>query len=399
MTILSPILISSYRRQVLSGLFSSSNLRTSLKQQVKAARDDQRPEVIFTVNHNLLWHMAHCPRIEDRQVALDIATGFEEVLEPLGPNFGASPMEASLEALPYSLVSFLLGPTESAWGQRIFPNLTVNWERSYGLMQTTEDQLSRVLRSLDIIGLLSHPFTDYLDQESFMRIEQDFAQFEARHQTKGPKLIFEQLIERDIFDGSLALSGQAHVPPYKSLLAPEKDLTLDHVRLALKSRNKGSSFTIGQHVMDLLSLPKADEQKIFKSKTHPDEIISSSLFSLGQDGGLEDYLFCLFIKNGMPIGYAVTRPTDRLKNSREVELHIFREFRGSASSSRLFSGFLKITHQQFRCTSFVIERDLSGKTLKESKLKPEDEEANTRFYERHEFEWGLDGRDWMYRVI
>ncbi len=389
---LSPIQVKAHRAQVLRGHFSSANIRTTLESLVRTARDDQRAETLLTVNRNLLWHMAHCPRPEDRQVALEIATEFEETLEPLGPSFGANLNTVAAEALPYSIVGLFLTPSEAVWGQNIFPNLTINWQRTYDLLKKLDIPLEATLKNFQAIGLLSQDISAYLGPETFLQLEEDFPRLEAAYQTKGPKLIFDLIMQQEEYDGSVVLFGKSHVPPYKYLLVPEELLTLDHSRLALKCRNRAISFVDRGYQMDLLSFPEAREEKIFKGKSHPEEIISAALFSPQQDGKTEYYLFCLFIKNGLPIGYAVSRPTDLFDNTRQVGLSIFEEFRGSDSSSRLFTGFLQIVYQKFNCSRFIIERDLTGKVLRESRLKPENEAANTRFYEAHGFRW-LDDRN------
>jgi len=387
---ISPVQIKAHHTQVLRGL-SSPAIRQTLHNLVRTAQDDQRAKVVFEVNRNLLWHMAHCPRPEDRQAALDIATGFEETLEPLGPYFGTNFMTAAAEALPYSIVGLWLNASEGAWAQNIFPNLTINWQETYFLLRKLNIPLPSALEKLQAIGLLSQDITAYSGPESFLQIEQDLARFEQYYQTRGPRLIYDLLLRQGDYDGSVVLHGESRVPPYSYLLAPEDLLTFDHSRLALKCRNRSISFVNRGLEMDIVSFPDPGPANVFRSKSCPEEAVSASLFSIEEEGKYEDYLFCLFIKNGLPIGYGVSRPTKLFHNTRRIGLHIFKEFRGTDSSSKLFNGFLKIVYGYFHCSRFIIMRDLTGEPLRKSNLKPENEDANTRFYQAHGFRW-LDDR-------
>ncbi len=394
---ISPIQVNAHRTQVLKGHFSSANIKATLSGLVRTAQDDKRAETIFTVNRNLLWHMAHCPRVEDRQAVLDIATGFEEVLEPLGPHFGTSRDEALLEAVPFSPIPLLLNKSEHEWAQRMFPAMKIDWD---GTLSRMHEQLPKKdfmynLYCLYKIGMLSGLPNDYLAETGPALLVADFTTFQQRLGQSGTGFLFDLLGANGLLPPTFFVYAEASVPSYKDFSVKDEQIKdqetgLDTLRLPLKSRNRGLAAIRNQMRYNLLSFPCASGTKLFRSASVPEEAIATYLLSLDLGVGFcEDFLLVLMLKNDLPIGYGYAYPTEKSPNARDIGLHIFREFRGTESSSRLFQALQKAVYLQFRPQRLVINRK---QHLEKYRLKPENEAANTRFYEAHGFSW-LDDRN------
>lgn len=379
-----------HRRAVLRRQLPAETLRERLA-HLPAIASSRNPQELIDANAALLWHMAHCPRAEDRAMAWGLAEEFESGLPQPFKTSGIDYFDIDTSPLPRSPFLCFSGVAESSWLERVIPDCEIDWVTTFNQLTASRNhpQLVLALDFLDRVGLLPKGKKYYITNASGpheIGLGLTGQRLEAgRDDLTDYGFLMHQLRTRvRAAEDTLFLILEGTVPSYKDfrVTQAERDdteLGFDCMRLALGIRNR----TVG-HVdleagkkVNWLSTP--DPNYVRLGGGGGEEILGFSF-----NRGIPTVFLALFVKNGLPIGYGVAYYREQYKYA-EVDFNIFPEFRHTPSSGTLFGGFLTAISDWRQPEFFTVELDLSGVKAAAMGRKSEDEEARRQFLLRNGF--------------
>ena len=339
MVMLSRTALKTHRRQVLQQQLVGQPLLAKVREQTMAPEAVANLENLSAVNAFLLWHLAHTPRAEDRAMlwAEGVTAEFEEKIQANQHVFAEDPARAALEPIPFSPVELIPLFNDDRWLGSHFLNTEVDWQ---------------------IIP--QHIRKDFIPQD---------------------KDTIEYLLGLLPF---IVMKGQ--VAPYRQFTIDYEQLKdsyaiWNYFRAAFKSRRREIDVYSKGKFFPLSHLPSIGNLAVFSFPDTPGEKLAAFCFS----DDAETYTNALYIKNSWPIGYASglssLRGTPGYAN---VNMHVFREFRGTKSSATFLHLFISAIARSHQIQEVRIWR---GVAPRQEGFLPENQEHTNAFYERHGFFW------------
>ncbi|MCX5751985.1 MAG: hypothetical protein NT099_10075 [Candidatus Saganbacteria bacterium] len=372
-----------HKRAVLEGRLKGSALRDIIRTTVAHPDATTTPDNLIFVHRFLLWHLVFSPEKDERQ-ALEtegLTSAFEETIGANHSLLTSNLAAFASEAIPRSKNLFKFFGTPDRWFPRLFPHTAVNWEETW--CHLGPQGLETTLLYFTLLG-----FTEaarVTDLASFIKFGRLIGSQKRPEETDFDFLV-RQCSEQGHSTEGLHLLLEGETPSYPcfrigSEAYDESLLLWDHLRLAMAAR--GRSLTenfLGEKRNVLDHVPKGDSYLYALSPDKNEQVITfpDSWSPLKQ-------MRAILVKNQWAIGYAsASQPFEDRPDMMLGNIHIFKEFRGTSSSSNFFRLFLTSLSQKMGTRCFLIDRKRS------TTLETEDEAHLTSFYLHHGFVWISD---------
>ena len=377
-----------YLRRVLSGQLSGRDLLVPFVRRVEEIGPQEHPLLLYALNSSLLWHLAHCPRRQDRETLLAIAEFFQHKLRNSLPELWKDRYRASINPIPFSPVMYPIGKIQDLWFEDLFPKATINWQETFDSLLPGDR--TWMIRWFKIFGI----------QPKFQAGQIDAADLtqQIAGKKQGPRVvdlselsfIVSLFEENHLFSSGMYVVAEAENPTYRAMMLPkelqQKDETVfPYLQQALAIRGLQIQDNSGEGINNL-SLP------------------TRQLGFIGGRPGNRTYFFeldgpdllMLFVRNRWPIGYGLAQDLSD-KGLTPMRMSIFREYRGTSCSSEFLIASEQFAKDRWHTKGFLVDLNLESSEDGQNYLG-ESIGALVRFYHRNGY-WFDQKRKAMVKYI
>ncbi|MFH1541465.1 MAG: hypothetical protein ABIE84_00035 [bacterium] len=310
------------KKTVLDGSLAGPKLVSGVKAFVTHPKATKTRAAIASTNADLLWFLANTPGAEDRAAIEEtVCPAFEQRLEK-----DQHVMDANFE-----------------------------WGRALPIPRTYKSFCASVPAEMDLLSMFGSLYS-----------ETPLSQLLARGTT-----------QRAIFNGRLPGYGQLRLEND----SPEKSTAWRQYRLAQIARSRVAEMLLrGQHHWsdDTNGMPNGDYHVFAGSYEAPEVLI---IFH--QDMEIADTLQFLGLKNCWPIAYGTSVINKQLDRAIALlNYHVYEEFRGTPSSSKLFTLLLGATKHLQKAQVAAVWR---GQSPEQPGGEPNEKAVFNQFLLRHGF--------------